>query len=35
MGDGAGRFISEGVDRKVYARLFTIRGGESLDEDDY
>lgn len=35
MGDGTVRFISENVDRKVYAALFTIHGGESIDEDDF
>jgi hypothetical protein len=35
MGDGTARFISENVDRKVYAALFTIHGGESIDDDDF
>jgi hypothetical protein len=35
MGDGTVRFISENVDLHVYSRLFTIAGGELLDEDDF
>jgi prepilin-type N-terminal cleavage/methylation domain-containing protein len=35
MGDGTVRFVSENVDRKVYAALFTISGAEAIDEDDF
>jgi prepilin-type processing-associated H-X9-DG protein len=35
FGDGAVRFLSENVDQRVYAAIFTIAGGEVVDEDDF
>ncbi len=35
FGDGTVRFISENVDQRVYAAIFTIAGGEVVDEDDF
>jgi prepilin-type N-terminal cleavage/methylation domain-containing protein len=35
MGDGTVRQVTENVDRKVYGYLFTIKGDEIVDEDDY
>lgn len=35
MGDGTVRFVSENVDQKVYTALFTIKGGEIVDDDDF
>ncbi len=35
MGDGTVRSISENVDQKVYGYLYTVKGKEILDEDDF
>jgi len=35
FGDGTVRFISANVDQKVYVALFTIAGGEIVDQDDF
>jgi hypothetical protein len=35
MGDGTVRVVKDDVDRRIYSFLFTIRGGEIIDEDDF
>ena len=35
FGDGTVRFISENVDQKVYVALYSIKGGEIVDADDF
>ena len=35
FGDGTVRFISENIDQRVYVALYTINGGEVVDDDDF
>lgn len=35
MGDGTVRQVTENVDRKIYGFLYTVKGEEIVDEDDY